>query len=148
MRLIALGYIAVTESAEGERKQRFHKYVMTQSLFRGGTASTEAALKARIKEALHDALLALAQAGVRESGKGRFHSGQALDWSRLDFRARRAEMRRVLREAMRQRAGSKDDDGHLILKLAGTEILLVPDAIPAAISVGAAKEMGRTALPA
>ena len=141
VRLIALRDIAVTETAEGERNQRFQNYVKTQSLFRGGTVSTEAALKARIKEALHDALLSLAQAGVRESGKGRFHSGQALDWSRLDFRARRAEMRRVLREAMRQRTGSKDDGDHLILKLAGTEILLVPDAIPAALSVGAAKEM-------
>ena len=87
VRLIALRDIAVTETAEGERNQRFQNYVKTQSLFRGGTVSTEAALKARIKEALHDALLSLAQAGVRESGKGRFHSGQALDWSRLDFRA-------------------------------------------------------------
>lgn len=31
---------------------------------------------------------------------GKFHSGQALDWSRLDFPARQAEMRKVLRDAM------------------------------------------------
>ena len=122
-------------------RRGFQEFVKTQSLFRGSTVSTEAALKARTKEALHDALLTLAQAGVRESSKGRFHSAQALDWSRLDFRARRAEMRHVLREALSQRVGSKDDGGHLILKLAGVDVLLVPDAIPAAISVGAAKEM-------
>jgi hypothetical protein len=141
VRLIALGDIAVTETAQGERNRRFQDYVKTQSLFRGRAVSTETELKAQTKQALHDALLSLAQAGVRESSKGRFHSGQALDWNRLDLRARRAEMRRVLREAMRQRAGSRDDGDHLILKLAGTEILLVPDAIPAAMSVAAAKEM-------
>ena len=141
VRLIALGDIAIMNTAEGVRNRRFQDYVKTQSLFRGGTVSTDVALKARVKEALHDALLALAQAGVRESSKGRFHSGQALDWSRLDFNARRAEMRRVLRDAMGQRTGSKDEGGHLIVKLAGTDILLLSDAIPAAISVGAAKEM-------
>ena len=141
VRLIALGNIPVMKTAEGVRNHRFQGYVKTQSLFRGSAVTTEGALKARVKEAVHDALLALAQAGVRESSKGRFHSGQALDWSRLDFRGRRAEMRRVLRDAMRQRAGSSDDGDHLIVELAGTDVVLVPDAIPAAITIGAAKEM-------
>ncbi|MHB8118113.1 MAG: hypothetical protein ACYDHX_05220 [Methanothrix sp.] len=44
-------------------------------------------------------------------------------------------------DAMRQRADSSDDGDHLIVKLAGMDILVVPDAIPAAITVGAAKEM-------
>lgn len=141
VRLIALGDIAVTKTPEGERNRYFQEYVKTQSLFRGGTVTTVDTLKARVKEAVHDALVVLAQAGVRESSKGRFHSGQALDWSRLDFRARQVEMRRVLRDAMRQRAGSSDDGDHLIARLAGTDTLLVPDAIPAALSVGAAREM-------
>ena len=34
-------------------------------------------------------------------------------------------MRHVLREALSQRVGSKDDGGHLILKLAGADVLLV-----------------------
>ena len=141
VRLITLGNLRTTKTAEGQRNQRFQDYVASQSLFRGGMVSTEDALNARVKEAIYDAVLALAQGGVRESSKGRFHSGQALDWSRLDFRARQHEMRRVLRDAMRQRAGSTDDGEHLIATLAGSEVLLVPNAIPAAISVGAAKEM-------
>ena len=141
VRLIALGDVTVSKTAEGARNGLFQEYVKRQSLFRGGTVKTEDALKATVKEALHDALLSLAQAGVRESSKGRFHSGQALDWSRLDFSTRRAEMRRVLRDAMRQRAGAIDDGDHLIVKLAGADIVLVPDAIPAAITVGAAREM-------
>ena len=34
---------------------------------------------------------------------------------------------------MRQRPGSTEDGDHLIVKLAGAEIVLVPDAIPAAV---------------
>ena len=109
VRLLALGEIAVDKTAAGARNRRFQDYVESQSLFRGGTVKDEDALKVRVKEAIHDALLRLAQAGVRESSKGKFHSGQALDWTRLDFRARRAEIRRVLRDAMRQRSGSTED---------------------------------------
>ena len=42
---------------------------------------------------------------------------------------------------MRQRPGSTEDGEHLIVKLAGADIVLVPDAIPAAISVAPAKEL-------
>jgi hypothetical protein len=106
-----------------------------------GTVTSEAALKAGVKGALSDGLITLAQAGVRDSNKGRFSIGQALDWSRMDFRARQTEMRRVLRDTMRQRSGSLDDGDHLIVRLAGTEILIVPNAIPAAITVSAAREL-------
>ena len=141
VRLIELGNIAIAKNAEGERNQRFQNYVKKQSLFRGGTVKTEIELKERVREAILDAVVSLAQAGVREFGKGRFHSGDALDWSRLDFKARQAEMRRVLREAMRLRTGSADDDTNLIIKLGGLQVVVVPDAIPAAFSVSAAREM-------
>ena len=106
VRLIALKNIEITKTPEGLRNKRFQEYVATQSLFRGGTVSTAEALKTRVKQALGDALVGLAQSGVLESSKGRFHSGQALDWTRLDFRSRRDEMRRVLHDAIRSRAGS------------------------------------------
>lgn len=141
VRLIELENINVTMTEEGARNRRFQEYVRTQSLFRGGTVSTEGELKIRVKEALHDALIALAQMGVRESSKGRFHSGQALDWSRLDFRARRVAINRVLCDTMRKWSGSKVDGDNLIVKLAGKGVLIVPDTIPAAITIGAAKEM-------
>src|SRR5262249_49326630 len=85
IRLIVAANIPITRNAEGTRNQRFQEYVSKQSLFRGGTVNTVAQLKSRVKEALYDALVCLAQAGVREASRGRFHSGEALDWSRLDF---------------------------------------------------------------
>jgi hypothetical protein len=141
VRLISLGNVPITKNPEGQRNERFQSYLETQILFHGNTVTTESELKARVKEAILDALLCLAQAGVREASKGKFHAGEALDWSRLDFRARREAMRQVLRDAMRQRAGSKDDGSHLIVKLGSTDTVVVPDAIPASLSVGAAKEM-------
>lgn len=141
VRLICLDNIATPDTAEGERNKRFQEYVNKQSLFRGGNVATEDDLKARVKEAVRDALIKLAQAGVREASKGRFHSGEALDWARLDFAARQKAMKNVLREAMRQRAGSSTDGEHLFVQLGGVDILCVPSAIPAALTVSAAKEM-------
>lgn len=141
VRLIALGNIAIAETPEGERNRRFQQYVERQSLFRGGTVSTEAELKQRVFAAVRDAVVALAQAGVREASKGRFHSGEALDWARLDFTARQSEMRRVLHDAMRQRAGSKDEGEHLFVKFGDVDVLSVPSAIPAALTLSAAREM-------
>lgn len=141
VRLISLGNIDITKTPDGQRNLRFQEYVSTQSLFRGGNVTTIDDLKTRVKEALHEALINLAQAGVREASKGRFHSGQALDWSRLDFRARQTEMRRVLQDAIGHRSGSGEDDGHLIVKVGGSEIVFVPHAIPAALSVAPALDM-------
>jgi hypothetical protein len=98
-------------------------------------------LKSRCKEALYDATIALAQSGVREASHGKFHSGQALDWSRLDFITRQAEMRKVLRDAILARAGSIENGGRLFVLLGGQPILFVPHAIPAALSVSAAREL-------
>lgn len=141
VRLISLGNIDEPKTPEGQRNLRFQNYVSTQSLFRGGNITTVDELKTRVKEAIREALISLAQAGVYEASKGRFHSGQALDWSRLDFRARHNEMSRVLRDAMRQRSGSSEDGEYLIVKIGGSEIVFVPHAIPAALSVGPAIEM-------
>lgn len=141
VRLIELGNIKPAKNPEGERNRRFQEFVQNQNLFRGGLVATEAELTARVKEAIRDALIALAQAGVRDASKGCFHSGEALDWSRLDFKARQLEMRRVLRDAMRQRAGSHEDAAHLFVRLGHVDVLCVPTAIPAALTVSAAKEM-------
>jgi hypothetical protein len=141
VRLIALPNISITAVADGQRNKRFQDYVTSLNLFRGGTVTTEAELISRVKEALNDTLITLAQAGVRELRKAHFSTGQALDWNRLDFGKRRGEMSRVLRDTMRQRPGSADDGDNLFVTISGTSVLIVPNAVPAALSVSAAKEM-------
>ncbi len=141
VRLVALDNIPITKDADGERNKRFQDYVQRQSQFRGGTVKTVGDLKTRVKEALYDALISLAQAGVREASRGKFHSGVALDWSRLDFTARQKEMVRVLREAIRVRSGSVEESDKVFVQMDGQEILCEPHAIPAALSVGPAREL-------
>lgn len=140
VRLIALDKISATKDAAGVRNKRFQDYVSKQSLFRGGSVRTVEDLKERVAGALHHALIALAQAGVRDASRGKFHSGAALDWTRLDFVARQAEMVRVLKSAMKARSGTVDDAGRLFGIFDGREVLVEPHAIPAALSVGPAKE--------
>jgi hypothetical protein len=139
--LISLGNVGIDSSEQGQRNKRFQEYISQQSLFRGAEVKTVDQLKQRVREALHDAVVTLMQRGVRESSKGRFFSGQALDWNRLDFAARQKEMVRVLCEAILQRTIATEDAGNLFVKMSGVEILLVVHAIPAALSVPAAKEM-------
>ena len=141
VRLIVLDNIPITKNAEGTRNQRFQEYVGKQSLFRGGTVKTVDELKSRVKEALYDAVVCLAQAGVREASRGKFHSGEALDWSRLDFAARQEQMVRAIRDAMLARLGSFEDSGKVFVRMDGHEILCELHAIPAALSVGPAREL-------
>lgn len=141
VRLIALKNVRITKDGEGTRNRRFQDYCAKQSLFRGGAVTTIDELKTRTKDAVHDALITLAQAGVRDASKGKFHSGAALDWTRLNFIRRAEEMRRVLSDVISKRLGSNNEGGRLIAKLSGNDVLLVPHAIPEALSVGPAKEM-------
>ena len=141
VRLIALGNVTSADKAQEQRNQDFQAYVALQSQFRGGKVATVDDLKARVKETVRDALIALAQTGVEEANQGRFDSGPALDWSRLDFRTRQEKMRNVLWDVIVKRNGSSEDQGHLIARIAGREVLIVPSAIPAALTVGPAKEL-------
>jgi hypothetical protein len=141
VRLIALPNVAITEDAAGIRNSRFQRELNTQSLFRGGTVETEKALKSRVFEALHDAVVALAQAGVGDAAKGKYSSGAALDWTRLDFSARRDQMVTIVRHALLGRPGSRELDGRAYLQLGGAEVLVEAHAIPAALTVGPAREM-------
>lgn len=141
VRLIALPDVPTTEDEAGRRNHRFQEELKKQSLFRGGTVIDEAALRSRVFEALHDAVIALTHAGVAEAARGKYHSGAALDWSRLDFRARRDQMVRVAREALLARIASEEAVGGIFVTLNDHKVLVVVHAIPAALTVGPAREM-------
>jgi hypothetical protein len=139
--LISLRNIPSDKSDQGKRNKRFQEYVSLQSLFRGSEVDSVDQLKQRVNAALQDAVVTLVQRGVREASKGRFHSGQALDWNRMNFAARQAQMVQVLREAILQRTNASQDRSNIFVKIAGSEVLFVPHAIPASLTISAAKEM-------
>ena len=141
VRLIQLPLVTPAKGDEGLRNQRFQEEVDRQTAFRGGVVKTEKDLKERAFEAIADALVVMTQRGVRSSTSSRFGMGQALDWTRMDFRARKIEMEKVVRDALASRPGAKTKGDDVILPLGGQEIGVVVHAIPAAFTVAAAREM-------
>ena len=133
--------VSTDKTPAGERNRRFQKYVETQDLFRGNIVKTEEELKTRVKEAVHDALVSLAQAGVREASRGKFHSGEALDWTHLNLQERSEKMVKVLRRAILGREDAKKSDGQIFVRFAHYYVLLIPHAIPDALNISAAREM-------
>jgi Domain of unknown function (DUF4062) len=141
VRLISLGNVACDKSEQGVRNRRFQEYVAEQSPFRGGEVRTVDDLHKRVKEAVFGAVINLAQSGVQEASKGRYYMGQALDWSRLDFADRQATIVAVLEEAMRGRPGTSVEGDSVFARIKDKEILVVTHAVPAAMSISAAREM-------
>jgi hypothetical protein len=141
VRLIALNNVPITHDDRGKINQRFQDELSRQSLFRGEIVRTVDDLVNRVNGALFDSVINLARAGITEASRGKFHSGAALDWSRLDFKKRQSEMVRVLHEALLARKGSIKEEGKLIIQVEDQEVLTEAHAIPAALTVGAAKEL-------
>jgi hypothetical protein len=127
--------VPVDGTAQGQRNARFQNYLETLNLFRGGTVSTEAGVKERVKQALFEAVISLAQSGVREASRAKYYRGTALDWTRLDLASRREAMIKAAKQGLVERAGSKDSsDDTAFVTIAGKQVLFVVDAVPAPFS--------------
>ena len=144
VRLISLGEIAddPEDSAQASRNARFRKYLSSQNYFRGGSVRTRDQAIKRVKEATFDAVQSLVQLGVREARKGKYHIGEALSWSKLNYSARAAEMVSVLAQAFEGRESNSRRDGSFVsLPVAGQDILFSLHAVPSALTVSAGREM-------
>ena len=97
-------------------------------------------MRTRVREALFDALVVLTQRGVTAAASSRFDMGQALDWTRMDFRQRKRAMETVLLQALN---GGKApvSEAFAVVPIAGVNIAVLVHAIPAAFTVAAAREL-------
>ncbi len=126
---------------KGPQNERFQAEIARANLFRGATiASPDDAIR-EAKKAVREAVLNLAHQGAREVKRSRYNAGPALDWSRMDFMARQAAMRSVVAEALTSRGKASGDGIGAVLPVAGKKVLFLPHAIPAAMSVPAAREL-------
>lgn len=98
-------------------------------------------LKERAKEMVRELVLQLAHEGAREVKKSGPNTGQALDWSRLNFQERQKEMVDVLVASLSAKEKAKSDNGSVVLPVSNVRVMFRPSAIPAAFSVPAAREM-------
>lgn len=145
VRVIALEPLAPlprASTSEGKRDRRFRTYVEERNLLHGQAARDAQELKKVTLATLRSAIAELVALGVREAGRGRFYSGEALVWSRLDFAHRKNEMERVAREAILGRHGAhKCSATQVTLNLGARSVLFEIHAIPAAMGIAAAREM-------
>ncbi|MGE7992501.1 DUF4062 domain-containing protein [Pseudomonas sp. NPDC089554] len=128
------------QAVEAARNQRFQDFIQQQTPFRGGMVLTVEQLRTRVQEALLDALVVLTQRGVTTAASSRFDMGQALDWTRMDFRQRKRAMETVLLQALN--GGNKPvGQAFAVVQIAGADIAAFVHAIPAAFTVSAAREL-------
>ena len=95
VRLIQLGSGDEVKAPKGSTNDRFRTFVETQGLFRR-EAGTVDDLLAVAKQAVLHGFADLVGLGGREARKGRFYTGDALEWSKLDFMRRQEAIRGVL----------------------------------------------------
>lgn len=126
---------------EGRQHERFRSYVDRANLFRGGTIETVEAAVREAKKAVREALMNIAHEGAREVKRSRHNTGAALDWSRLDFVTRQKAMCNVLTDALKSRGKITEGGQGVIAAIDGKKVLCIPSAVPAAMTVAAAREM-------
>lgn len=130
-----------SDPAQTDRNSRFQEYLKAQTFFRGGAIETVGEAIARAKEAVFDGVQSLARLGVREAWKGRYHTGEALAWSSLNFADRQAKIVETLSNSFAERTGGKTDGKKVFMDVAGRPVLFVIHAIPAALTIANAREM-------
>lgn len=138
----AIDLTAAYDSLPGDPvNQRFQAYCKSQKLFTGAPVKTEKELRDRVMAALFKAVVHLTQTGVLYAMKGRFHTGSALDWSRMNFKERASEMSKSTIDAIRLRPGNKLENDLLFARLGNKDVLIICHSIPASLTIGAAREM-------
>ena len=120
--------------------RNFQEYVKNLNLFRGSKPKNSEEVMEQVRHTIRDSLVEFVQRGVREASKGRYHTGQVLDWSRLNFSDRSKEITRVLREAICERIDQENGE-ELYVEFSKCKILTIVSTIPAAFSLAAAREM-------
>ena len=143
VRLVSLGTTktVVSDPAQDSRNRKFQAFLDTQNFFRGGSVKTADDALKRIQEAIYDGVQSLLKLGVREARKGKFHTGEALHWSSLNFRDRQSRMVDALSSSLADRGNGIISENRVVLEIAGKPVLFVVHAIPAALTVAAAREM-------
>jgi len=127
---------------DGKRDQLFRDFVQREQPFTGTPCKNGEELIALCRLTLREAVAHMARLGVREASKGKFYIGEALDWTRLDFRARQQKMESILTETLMQRYKGQrlPNLSGVTLEVLGKELLVVCSAVPGSYSIPEARE--------
>ncbi len=126
------------KQSEEPNDVKFRRYVRELKLFHT-KVEDESDLLAKVRRLLHKAVAELTHRGAR--GRPRLDRGQPLDWNRLDLVARQETMRDALTAELGVPKSDLKIEAPVVIELAGRCFGARLDAIPAALSVAAAREL-------
>lgn len=141
VRVVSLAKDGKKLKSKDKADMNFIRAVQKADLFETLNISSIEDLKKNIKYITREIILQLAHEGAREFKKSGSNSGQALDWSRMNFSERQNSMVGVLIGSfpIQEKPGPSEDTA--IVKVAGKSVFFKCSAIPAAFTVSAAREM-------
>jgi len=116
---------------DGKRDDLFRNYIDKNHRFTGEPCENGERVIELCCRTLREAVGDMVKLGAREARKGKFYSGDALDWSHLDFRARQRAMVRILLRALELRGGSAvgQHGSAVAVPIRGKEVLVLCSAI-------------------
>jgi hypothetical protein len=126
-------------TGDAGRNQRFAKYVEAQALDKRFAENDDEALE-RMLEAIQAAVIDLTDRGSISHKGDRYSTGAPVEWSRYDYAKRKSAIEEILRASMNPR-GSSDPAEACIREINGVPVYFACHAVPAAMSVPAAREM-------
>ena len=141
VRLVELPEAASKDDTEKARFDKFRQYISDQDLFRGRKADNGEEAIVVVKDALQDAVIDMVHLGVREARKGKYDTGQALDWIRLTYLERKRAIEEILASTLGGAALIKNDEKNRVIKVAKKNVVFCCHGIPAGMGVAAAREM-------
>ena len=123
----------------GRRNRLFQDYVKRQELSVAQPDESRDTMEL-CREAIFSAVLEMTHLGVRAVSRGVYPWGDSLRWSEMNFQTRSAKMVSVLCDELRSRHGT-GRKGHVFLPFRGQSVLFLCHAVPASMSIAAAREM-------
>ena|ERR1700733_755371 len=142
LRILQLAPLApLRKGADGARDKRFREYVTHHHPFTGAPCRNGEEIIGLCRQTIRELVATLVHGGVREARRGTSYIGDALDWSRLDFRRRQQQMELSLVAALRDRgAVVQRNSTAAFLALEDQEVLIICSAVAGPFSVPEARE--------
>lgn len=134
----SIQFTNLVKAASGTPEKLFQSWFKQQNIPGAQVANGDEALQ-RVDELAAAVLLTLARRGVGYASRGSAHVGAALQWSRMNFGDRRTAMINAVRESLLPADG--DNPKWPQLMLAKRCVGVVVNAVPAAMSTAAAREL-------
>jgi hypothetical protein len=127
-------------SAQTETNRRFREEIDRANIFRGKATDADS-LKRAVKLAIANGISELVHLGSLEGRKGKYHLGNPLNWSRLDYIQRSKEIVKTVQAFFEGANHTTSDRGFDILELYSKKILLQVHGIPSGFGIAEAREL-------